>query len=138
MKPFEESKKIVEETLNLKEFITTHEADIFAKLESCDAHTKKLESDGTIMFITEILPLITAIIHVGSTSENFKDAKNWVRNSLPEADPVSVLTAITFLYIVNRGRAKYSNSKEKSEVWKRICQRANTLMADNDQVACER
>lgn len=131
---FDKAKEVVEDILGAKDFIESHEDEIFERLEEFESRTTK-NSEGDIMFIAEALPLTSGIVHLGSTADNFKKAKAWVRTNLPDSDTVSILSALTFLYLVDKGWQKFSESKEisktgeeKSVVWQRICQRTNKVL----------
>ena len=109
-----------------------------------DQNAEDIECQSDMIFIAESLPIISAVIQVGSKLDNYRKAKEWVRGKLPDADPVSVLAALTFLYIVEMGREEYENSTEirvykftkpgkepetvvlrdkKQDIWKRISKR---------------
>ncbi|GET36550.1 hypothetical protein [Microseira wollei] len=138
----EKAIEAVEEKLDVEDYIFEHIDLIYHKLEQCDLRAKKAENDGNqryqcdMMFIAESLPVISAIIQVGSKLENYNSAKKWVRDELPDADAVSVLSALTFLYIVGMGQGEHENSTyvieypglgkvNKRDIWNRISERVN-------------
>lgn len=130
---FDKAKEVVEDILGAQDFIESHQDEIFERLEEFDSRTKN--SEGDIMFIAETLPLTSGIVHLGSTADNFKKAKAWVRTNLPDSDTVSILSALTFLYLVDRGWQKFSKSNEltksgakRSEAWERICRRTKKVL----------
>jgi hypothetical protein len=130
---FDKAKEVVEDILGAKNFIESHQDEIFERLEEFDSRTTN--SEGDIMFIAETLPLTSGIVHLGSTADNFKNAKAWVRTNLPDSDTVSILSALTFLYLVDKGWQNFSKSDEltksgakRSEVWERICRRTKKVL----------
>jgi len=131
------------EKLGVGGFIETHQKEIFDKLVKSDSyHTK--DHQGDLMFIAENLPLMSAIVNVGSTMEKFKNAKDWVNKPKLEggleligADPISILSALTFRYVARKGYelSKTSGEKEKIEVWERICKRTKMLISEGEEEA---
>jgi hypothetical protein len=131
------------EKLDVGRFIETHQGAIFDKLEKSDSHHTK-DHQGDLMFIAENLPLMSAIINVGSTIETFKNAKDWVNKpkldgglELIGADPISILSALTFRYVARKGYelSKTSGEKEKIEIWQRICKRTKMLISEEEKKA---
>ena len=82
-------------------FIARHKEEIFEKLE----HIYDSDREHEFAFIAASLPLISGIIHVGSRVNDYKEATKWVAEeaNMPNADPASVLSALTFIYIVDKG-----------------------------------
>jgi hypothetical protein len=130
---FEKAREAVEENLKAQDFINQHRVEIYARLEECDERVTKAQSEGKvngeadIVFIAECLPMVAAILHVGSTLQNYREAIKKVSDALPDADPVAVLSALTFLYIVERGQNEAP--ADKTEAWKRIAKRVSRLTA---------
>ena len=71
------------------------------------------------MFIAASLPLAAAIIHVGSTLDNFRRANEWVKECLPNSDPVSILSTLVLIYAVRKGweDAAKSDDDSKKMMW---------------------
>jgi hypothetical protein len=88
--------------LNADEFIKKHRSEIFERLAGAEASVKGMGPEGNVVFVAECLPFVAAIVHVGSTLDKFREARDWVRGKLEHADAVSVLSALTFLYIVDQ------------------------------------
>lgn len=133
---FEKAKEAVENQLHVDDFINERKEEIYAKLEDNHRRAMLVEDDSRgLMFIAESLPLISGIIYVGSTLKNFNDAINWVRKSLPNADPASVLSALTFFYIVEKGWKEFSDKnrrraedEKKREMWAHIRKQMDALL----------
>lgn len=139
----EKAKQAVQ-TLGVDDFISDNEDLIYRKLEDCDIRAFKAQTipsgdrcmegyECDMMFIADSLPIVTGIVHVGSTLNELNAAKGWVRNSVPDADPISVLSALTLVYIAEHGYQKYQQDNtliknaedlgkdaSRKEVWKRI------------------
>jgi hypothetical protein len=137
----EKARQVVEEELKIKDFIEKHESDIYARLEECDVREMDAKARGDlednevdVIFMSESLPFISGIIHVGSSLKNFNNGIDWVRKNLPDADAVAVLSALTFLYIVQRGseNARKGADENKLEILGRICRRVNKLLGGNE------
>lgn len=138
------AKEAVQE-LGVVNFINTNQDLIYRKLEDCDIRVFKAQKQQNIksgesciagyecdiMFIADSLPLVTGIVNLGS--ETLNNAKQWVRELVPDADPISVLSALTLLYIAEKGYRKYQQDNtlikgaeylgehaSRKEVWKRI------------------
>ncbi len=96
-------------------FIERHQKTIFDKLEHF--YTEE-EKDHEFAFIAASLPLISGIIHVGSTVDNYKNATEWIKKEqkMPNADPASVLSALTFIYLVNKGVDEWKTSDSKTRI----------------------
>lgn len=129
-------------TLGVDTFITENKDLIYRKLEDCDMRVFRAQHgdrhwmerpECNIMFIADSLPIVTGIVHVGSTLQNLNDAKQWVKSKVPDADPISVLSALTLLYVAEHGYQNYQEDNtliegaedlgenaSRKEVWKRI------------------
>ncbi len=149
-----ELKKATEavQTLGVDGFISTNEDLIYRKLEYCDMRVFRAQqtpvtmptgdrycmerSECDMMFIADSLPIVTGIVHVGSTLDQLNAAKQWVKRMVPDADPISVLSALTLLYVSEHGYKKYQKDNtlidgatdlgekaSRKEVWKRIYKR---------------
>jgi len=118
MAEFEKAQQAVEEQLNADGFIDSQKRTIFEKLEENYLSVKD-QDQAQLMFIAASLPLAAAVIHVGTTLEDFRRANKWVKESLPDADPVSILSTLTLIYIVNKGwqDAAGSGDEHKKMVW---------------------
>ncbi len=136
------------EQLGVVKFINTNKALIYRKLEDCEICVLKAQknmlsgdsctegSECDTMFIADSLPIVTGIVNVGS--ETLNGAKEWVRDLVPDADPIALLSALTLLYLVENGRKEYEGDNSKmiknakdlgenvvtrKEVWRRIYDR---------------
>ncbi|MBU7585014.1 MAG: hypothetical protein KAF91_19255 [Nostoc sp. TH1S01] len=157
-----ESKKATEavKILGIVDFISSNEHLIDRKLEDCDVRvfqaqkrTVKMQSgdrycmEGSecdMMFIADSLPIVTGIVHVGSTVKELNDAKKWVKSIVPDADPISVLSALTLLYVAEHGYEKYQpdntfiegaedlgEDAKRNKVWERIYERVKRRFSSN-------
>lgn len=119
------AKEAVEDYLQINKFIDANQKKIYEKLKKYDSIVgDKPESD--FLFIAEGLPFINGIVQVGSTHKNFQEAIQWVRGT-SEAGAVPVLTALTFIYIVEKKANDPSIPESEKKIWNRICRRVKKL-----------
>jgi hypothetical protein len=116
--------------LQIDDFIKAQKKEIFERLEKGYRGAANRQ-DADLLFIAESLPLISAIVNVGSSLANFKEAADWVRETLPDAEPVSALSALTFIYVVDKGyqAAQASGDVEKENIWTRMQDRVDALLS---------
>lgn len=135
-------------TLGVDHFISANEDLIYRKLEDCDIRVFKAQQrtatmpggdpcmegyECDMMFIADSLPIVTGIVHVGSTLKELTNAKKWVKDTVPDADPIAVLSALTLLYIAENGHQQYQEDDvlidgaddlgqdaSRKKVWERI------------------
>jgi hypothetical protein len=112
---FEKPRIAVEDKLKVKDFIERHIDGILDRIEHSYLNSKD-EPAGHLTFIAECLPIVSFVVHVGSSRGDFKAATEWVHETLPDADPGSVLSALTFIYLVAQGRKRYSGNDETASV----------------------
>lgn len=127
------------ELLKIEDFLNAHIEKIFDRLEQYDHRVLELETqgeiEGEVIFVAESLPLISGVINVGSSRESFDEACEWVRNKFPGHEPVPLLSALTFVYIVNEKWSKFEQAgstmpkeeAEKKEIWERIHDRVQKM-----------
>jgi hypothetical protein len=117
------------ELLRIDNFIDAQKGEIFGRLENGYRNTMNRQ-DADLLFIAESLPLISAIVNVGSTLTNFKTAADWVKQKLPDAEPVSALSALTFIYVIDKGYKAAQNlgDEDKRRVWTKMRERVETLL----------
>ena len=99
------------------------------------AQAKHADDSATVDFFAECLPYAAAIVHAGSTSENFIEAKVWAKREHPleYADEVSILALLTFVYLVDKGVAKSQEAEypeENRKKWKDIKFRLDGLLGE--------
>jgi hypothetical protein len=77
--------------LEIGGFIDTHQDAIFNKIEE---RYEKLRDykDATLLFIGELLPLMSGIVQVASKYEHINKAIEWAKRIVPNADAGSLLT----------------------------------------------
>ncbi len=106
---------------NKKTFIQQHQEEIFNKLELLYTTYTTKEKNHEFAFIAASLPLISGIIHVGSTIQDYEEATEWIQQpeNMPNADPSSALSALTFIYLVGQGiqYTKDHANQEKQKIW---------------------
>jgi hypothetical protein len=128
----------VEKHLKAQEFIETHHNEIFKRLSDAEARARAREAgpEANVVFVAECLPFVAGIVHVGSQLDDFREARDWALEKLPYADAVSVLSALTFLYIVEKGlkSATKENSAELP-VWRSMSRRLDSLLPASGSLA---
>jgi hypothetical protein len=152
---YEKAETAVKTYLHVDDFIEKHSPEIYAWLERryVESAQKRVKEDtpsaaaeaitdlssadeaeglDDVMFIAESLPVISGIIHVGSRPNYFKDATEWIKKEFPDADanPASVLSALTFIYVVEKAQEYYkaSGNEEKRRIWEHICKQVKNLL----------
>ncbi len=125
--PLENAKRVVEELLQVSSLIEQYKDQIYRKLEDLDKNVTN-QSGGDIAFMAGGLSLISGIVHVGSTLKDYDRATDWVKQQLAKSDPGPVLSALTFIYIVDKGfnEFKASSDEDKRDVWERIHKRVES------------
>jgi len=123
MADLERAAEAVEKRLKAGRFIESHKAIILGKVE--DNYRRVKDGDqAQLMFFATSLPLAGSIIQLGTTAEDFRRANEWVRESLPDADPVAILSTLTLIYVVNKGwdEATASDDDEKKIIWNEMAE----------------
>jgi len=118
----EKARVAVEEQLDLTEFVRTYRPRLYDLITSCEDPLSAADCDvdsGSSM-VTAALPLTARIVLAGSSEVDFRRAVAWVSAVLPAADPVSVLSALTLIYLVNQGREGALGDPDRAQVWQRI------------------
>lgn len=140
----DEAREVVINILGLEKFITDNWGNIYARLEESEIRVWKAieekkckKNEGHLLFLSESLPFINGVVHVGSSLNNFSKGLKWVRKKLPHADAVSVISALALLFIVDKAGNEFYDSNEeikikgidleqkikKKDVWKCIVDR---------------
>jgi hypothetical protein len=130
---YDKAHEVVKNQLKIGKFIEDHWEQIEKRLMDAEervreAGTKGMSREANVVFVAECLPFVAGIVHVGSSLEDFRNAKKWVMDNLEHADPVSVLSALTFVYIVENGEASSTGNQEKLERWQSIHRRVDSLL----------
>lgn len=123
---YERARVAVEEKLKINDFINLHWDAIEKRVLDAESRVADMKAGANVVFVAECLPFVAGIVHVGSELVNFRMAREWVRAELPNADAVSVLAALTFLYIVGIGLDRAD--PEKVTTWESIQHRVDTLL----------
>lgn len=116
------SSEAVEDQLQCNGFISKHWGDIYQNLVDIYNKVAANQKEGReILFIAETLPIMSGIVHVGSSLKNFQKASKWVSGMIPDTDPAAILSALTFIYIVNQCKTNPPTESDKNpEIWERI------------------
>jgi len=119
----ERAVEAVEDYLQIDDFIESQKDVILKRLEEHYEHVSD-ESEAPLLFIAEVLPLISGIVQVGSSVDNFRRAVGWTKACVPSADPGSFLTTLTLIYILEKGRQEfaYDEDEEKRVTWSRMAE----------------
>jgi hypothetical protein len=118
----ERARFAVEEQLNLTEFVRDHRPQIYDLIASWEPLLSAADCDGDSGggMVAAALPLAARIALAGSSEADFRRAVAWVGAVLPAADPVSVLSALTLIYLVHQGREDASADPHRAQIWQRI------------------
>ena len=130
---YEQASIAVVAKLKIDGFIEAHWEEIERRIldvESRVAEAKQrgMDQGANVIFVAECLPFVAGIVHVGSTLDRFREAKKSVGAELPNTDAVSVLAALTFLYIVGKGKELAEGDPGKLKKWQSIQHRVDSLL----------
>lgn len=123
--PSRRVRKIAEQAvqeLGIRSFIDNHLKEITRRLEECESAAQNAPVDSDMLFIAMSLPILNGVIHIASNQRNLRKAmewatKTWGGESDPgEFDPISVLSALTLIFVVCEGWVK----NQSSPVWNKI------------------
>lgn len=128
------AKKAVEDYLNIENFIKDNHKEIYEMIEEYDRNVGDKPEDD-LLFIAEGLPFINGVVQVGSTHGKFQEAIKWVKDDkgISESGAVPVLTALTFIYIVEKKANDPSIPESEKKIWNRICRRVKKLSEGESQ-----
>jgi hypothetical protein len=119
---FERARFAVEEQLKLTEFVRDHRPQIYDLIAGGEpllpAADSAVDSGGSM--VAWVLPLAARVALAGSSEADFRRAVAWVRAALPAADPVSVLSALTLIYLAHHGQEEASADPHRVQLWQRI------------------
>lgn len=112
------------EHLGIADFIEQQRTAIFKRLEQNFLHSADQHDQTALLFIAESLPIASAIIQVGSTMENFQRTRTWIRETVPDADYVSIMSVLTLIHLVRKGyeAALQSGDQQSKELWTKMLQ----------------
>lgn len=104
-------------------FIEKHKQQIFNRLEDL----YKAEEQHELAFIAESFPLISGIVHLGSTVQDYRNATAWLtgtnpqQGNMPSTDPAAVISALTFVYLVDKGvKDPEIKGTDREDTWKKM------------------
>jgi len=120
------------EELGVKQFINDYEEPIYDKLLECDSYAETAKVNSDMMFIARSLPVINGIIHIASNRERLSRAMRWVEKNMEESEPdaISILSALTLIYVAVQGEIKRKDRIEEREAWRRILRRVRRFSSD--------
>jgi hypothetical protein len=128
---FDQAKDVVENWLGLGGFIDSYKMKIYDRLENCQVQVAGDAATESQSFFTESLPLISSIIHIGSSRVKFIKAIEHIKETWPNADPDFLLSALTVIYLVRKHQDVLTTSlKNEQEMarWERISQDLEMLI----------
>jgi hypothetical protein len=110
--------QIVEELLRVDGFIEENKQLILDRLQEIYGAVTA-QKQASSMFIAGSLPLVSGVIHVGSTVDDFARASAWVRDKSPKEEPVNVLCRFVLVHLAELGwrEALESNDDQKRAIW---------------------
>lgn len=120
-----------EKLLNLEEFFSRQKELVYERLEHYDKIATEAGANSDMVFIAEGLPIINGIINVGSTQHDYNEAITWVKKEWGHmADPLLVLSALVFIYVVDRGAIDHMAEEDiaKQATWEHIRERVRRLL----------
>jgi hypothetical protein len=127
---YAKAREAVVNELHLNDFIDKQWANIESRLLDAESRAAAADSSAgqsaNVVFFAECLPYAAAIVHTGSTLQDFVTAKKWAEDQhvLRFADAVSVLAVLTFFYLVEKG----ISSGENRDAWQEIKHRVDALL----------
>jgi hypothetical protein len=124
----------VEEELEIKDFINGNAEKICSRIEEYDRNVtkkkgkmvvkKEMQVTADVTFIADCLPLISGVVSIGCSKESYENACAWIEDKFPNHEPIPLLSALTFIYIVNESdyvkKQLSSDDPDKKEIWTRI------------------
>jgi hypothetical protein len=121
LQEIKQATQVVEELLRVDRFIEENKSVILDRLQE-NYEAVKAQNLAPAMFITGSQPLVSGIIHLGSTADDFARAAAWVRDKSPKADPVNVLCHFVLVYVAELGWREVleSNEHKRRTPWNRI------------------
>lgn len=121
--------------LDVREFIQHQMPTLHDKLVECEEYAQSADLNDDMMFVALSLPIINGVIHIASDGRHLREAKEWVVSRWKgegnkEPDPVSILSALTLIYVVVEGWRLYKDDPEKKELWESILNRVKILSSE--------
>ncbi|MFZ2445341.1 MAG: hypothetical protein WAW37_03200 [Syntrophobacteraceae bacterium] len=146
-------KHVVEDILNIKDFICTHKDMIFARIQYAGKtvmETQRLDSEKKrgnksneyqVLFFAGCLPFINSVIQVGSNPRSIRSAINAIENGYSKrhkfVDSVAILSKNALYYIIeycialnDEEMSRYDNSDEKGKTnfWEQVIKEERTIV----------
>jgi hypothetical protein len=119
------------EMLDVRPFVRKYIEPILSKLEECEQDAASSPVNSDMMFLALTLPVINGVIHIASNPKALRESMAWVTEKWQEPhgdpDPISLLSALTLIYIVVEGWNRYKDDATKSQVWRSMLNHVKTL-----------
>lgn len=127
------AEEAVEKKLRIADFLSGHGPNIYERFEEFERKVKtsqaaQPETVQDLTFIALCLPVVSGLIHVATTKADFDEALSWVASQSPQIDGTAMLSALTFLYIVQEGEKALEGDPEKRELWAEIRKRVERFL----------
>jgi len=112
------AEEAVEKHLGINGCIRAYKEKLYTQLEE-NYRRARHQAQTNSQFVADCLPLIGGLIQCGTTTEGLEQATAWATTNLRDADPVSALSNLTMLYLVEKGWGEISQSAEngRKQVW---------------------
>lgn len=124
--------------LDVTEFIRRNIDGLYDKLEESDRLAAGSPMNDDVMFVALSLPAVQGIIQFASSRKDLDVAMKWVKDHWKDKshdpDPMSILSALTLIYIVEEGVKRYEQDAERKKTWSRIRGRLGALKDEAQKV----
>jgi hypothetical protein len=121
---------VVENRLGIKGFIKDYKEKLFSQLEDNYRHVRQ-QPQASSRFLDDSIPLIGGLIQLGTTVHHLRHATVWAATTRAETDPVSTLSNLTFLYLIETGWGEVceSGEHERMAIWREMREAMQGLFA---------
>lgn len=131
------------DTLEIREFINKWAEPIEKKLLDCERQASDAPINNDMLFVAAALPIINGVIQIASDRTTMRKSIDWLQKQPwikdkadADFDPVSVLSALTLIEVVNEAwrqtRAGKRNAANAAE-WNSIIRRMRKLSKEMDE-----
>jgi hypothetical protein len=123
------------QVLDVVPFLEKYSPDLYQKLREADEYAESAPGNSDMMFMTSSLPISNGVLHIASNriavSQAIEELKKEWRGPQPHTDAISILSALTLIFLVVKGWADHQNStRERREQWIRILKRIKRWTED--------
>lgn len=109
---------------------------VFQQVEECERFVERAPVNRDATFIALALPIASALLHYATTRKRLNDARQWVLTNWVgvgrPSDPITMLSVLTLIHIVNEGAARHRGDPEKAAVWSRIKRHLDKLLSGEE------